>query len=41
MSILSFGRQNGVNAAARDMLDGYSIEVMPRTAAKVEDFSVC
>ena len=39
MSILSFGRQSGLNSAARAMLDGYSIEVMPRTAAKIEDFS--
>lgn len=38
MSILSFGRQNGLSSAASAMLDGYSIEVMPRTAAKVEDF---
>lgn len=38
MSILSFGRQNKLSSAARAMLNGYSIEVMPRTAAKVEDF---
>ena len=38
MSILSFGRQNRLSSAARAMLNGYSIEVMPRTAAKVEDF---
>ena len=38
MSILPFGRQNRLSSAARAMLNGYSIEVMPRTAAKVEDF---
>ncbi|MBF9037276.1 methylenetetrahydrofolate reductase [Rhodobacterales bacterium LSUCC0246] len=38
MSILPFGRQNRLSSAARAMLDGYSIEVMPRTAAKVDDF---
>lgn len=38
MSILPFGRQNRLSSSSRAMLDGYSIEVMPRTAAKVEDF---
>jgi len=38
MSILPFRRQSRLSSAARAMLDGYSIEVMPRTAAKVEDF---
>jgi methylenetetrahydrofolate reductase (NADPH) len=38
VSVLPFGRQNRLSSAARAMLDGYSIEVMPRTAAKVEDF---
>ena len=45
-SILSFGRkpapeasaEAGVNPQVAAFLDGFSIEVMPRTAAKVEDF---
>ena len=44
MSLLSFRRTKEtdptpVNPAVADLLQGYSIEVMPRTAEKVEDFS--
>ncbi|MBT0956753.1 methylenetetrahydrofolate reductase [Alphaproteobacteria bacterium KMM 3653] len=42
MAILPFGRKRASGApspaAMQDFLDGFSIEVMPRTAAKVEDF---
>lgn len=44
MSILSFRRpspaKTDVVQPVADLLSGYSIEVMPRTAAKVEDFRV-
>ncbi|MGB7261011.1 MAG: methylenetetrahydrofolate reductase [Albidovulum sp.] len=43
MSLLNFRRKDaaapmGKNAAVEAFLEGYSIEVMPRTAEKVEDF---
>ncbi|MDW4548615.1 methylenetetrahydrofolate reductase [Defluviimonas sp. D31] len=43
MALLNFRRKetaapSGANAAVEAFLDGYSIEVMPRTAEKVEDF---
>ena len=39
MSLLPFKKKTGgVTAPARDLLQGFSIEVMPRTATKVEDF---
>ena len=43
MALLNFRRKDAAPSgpgagALADMLDGYSIEVMPRTAAKVEDF---
>lgn len=42
MAILNFARRNTApiasNAHLTDFLDGYSIEVMPRTADKVDDF---
>ncbi|MCC1491893.1 methylenetetrahydrofolate reductase [Cognatishimia sp. F0-27] len=42
MALLNFRRReetpSGVNPQVEAFLDGYSIEVMPRTAAKVEDF---
>ena len=40
MALLNFRKSTGSRPAAAmaDFLDGYSIEVMPRTAAKVEDF---
>ena len=41
-SILSFGRKQAAPAAAKGdiagFIEGFSIEVMPRTAAKIEDF---
>lgn len=43
MALLNFRRKveepTGVNPALEAFLDGYSIEVMPRTAEKVEDFT--
>ncbi|MGR3758413.1 MAG: methylenetetrahydrofolate reductase [Tranquillimonas sp.] len=41
MALMPFGRKNrspAGGAAAEAFLDGFSIEVMPRTAAKIEDF---
>ena len=43
MALLNFRRKetvapSGANAAVEAFLEGYSIEVMPRTAEKVEDF---
>lgn len=42
MAILNFGRRNAAaaptDARLETFLNGYSIEVMPRTASKVEDF---
>ncbi len=40
MAILNFGKSKkaGASRRAARMLDGYSIEVMPRTASKIEDF---
>ena len=41
MALLNFTRRKGGSDAPADLsgvLSGYSIEVMPRTAAKVEDF---
>ena len=43
MSLLSFGRKkadqpSAVNPELEAFLDGYSIEVMPRTAEKIDDF---
>ena len=41
MALFSFGGSDGRRCGARGFrrfLDGYSIEVMPRTAEKVEDF---
>ena len=41
MSLLPFSKKQGAAVStgqARDFLAGFSIEVMPRTAAKVEDF---
>ncbi|MGI3171500.1 methylenetetrahydrofolate reductase [Pseudooceanicola sp. C21-150M6] len=42
MAILNFGRRKApatATAGLESFLDGYSIEVMPRTAEKVEDFT--
>ena len=41
MSLLNFGNKTKVEAPdpmISDMIEGWSIEVMPRTAAKIEDF---
>lgn len=40
MSIVPFKKKasGGTTASARDLLRGFSIEVMPRTAAKIDDF---
>lgn len=38
MSVLQFPAKKTVTASAADLMEGYSIEVMPRTASKIEEF---